>query len=77
MSMDGKGRWIDNVFVERLWRSVKYEDIYLHAYQSVRELKAALACYFEFYNARRPHQSLADRTPDEVYFATVDMKKAA
>lgn len=77
VSMDGKGRWIDNVFVERLWRSVKYEDIYLHAYQSVRELKTALACYFEFYNARRPHQSLEDRTPDEVYFATVDMKKAA
>jgi putative transposase len=58
VSMDGKGRWVDNVFVERLWRSVKYEDIYLHAYQSVRELKTALACYFEFYNARRPHQSL-------------------
>ena len=77
VSMDGKGRWVDNVFVERLWRSVKYEDIYLHAYQSVRELKTALACYFEFYNARRPHQSLEDRTPDEVYFGTVDMKKAA
>ena len=77
VSMDGKGRWVDNVFVERLWRSVKYEDIYLHAYQSVRELKTALACYFEFYNARRPHQSLEDRTPDEVYFGTDDMKKAA
>jgi len=77
VSMDGKGRWVDNVFVERLWRSVKYEDIYLHAYQSVRELKTALACYFEFYDARRPHQSLMDRTPDEVYFGTVDMKKAA
>jgi putative transposase len=77
VSMDGKGRWIDNVFVERLWRSVKYEDIYLHAYQSVRELKTALACYFEFYNARRPHQSLEDRTPDEVYFGTDNMKKAA
>ena len=77
VSMDGKGRWVDNVFVERLWRSVKYEDIYLHAYQSVRELKTALASYFEFYNARRPHQSLEDRTPDEVYFATIDMKKAA
>jgi len=77
VSMDGKGRWIDNVFVERLWRSVKYEDIYLHAYETVRELKAALACYFAFYNARRPHQSLEYRTPDEVYFATVDMKQAA
>ena len=77
VSMDGKGRWVDNVFVERLWRSVKYEDIYLHAYESVRELKTALACYFEFYNTQRPHQSLEYRTPDEMYFATVDMKKAA
>jgi putative transposase len=77
VSMDGKGRWIDNVFVERLWRSVKYEDIYLHAYGSVRELKSALACYFEFYNVRRPHQSLGYRTPDEMYFGTGLMKKAA
>jgi len=77
VSMDGKGRWVDNVFVERLWRSVKYEDIYLHAYESVRELKSALACYFEFYNVRRPHQSLDYRTPDEMYFATNEMKKAA
>ncbi len=77
VSMDGKGRWVDNVFVERLWRSVKYEDIYLHAYETMRELKAALACYFEFYNALRPHQSLEDRTPDEVYFGTDKMKKAA
>jgi putative transposase len=77
VSMDGKGRWVDNVFVERLWRSVKYEDIYLHAYESVRELKTALARYFEFYNVRRPHQSLDYRTPDEVYFGTDLMKKAA
>ena len=77
VSMDGKGRWVDNVFVERLWRSVKYEDIYLHAYESVRELKAALARYFEFYNVRRPHQSLDYRTPDEMYFGTNEMKKAA
>jgi putative transposase len=77
VSMDGRGRWVDNVFVERLWRSVKYEDIYLHAYESVRELKAALACYFEFYNVRRPHQSLEYRTPDEMYFGTNHMKKAA
>jgi len=77
VSMDGKGRWIDNVFVERLWRSVKYEDIYLHAYETMRELKAALARYFSFYNAQRPHQSLAYRTPDEMYFGTDDMKKAA
>jgi putative transposase len=77
VSMDGKGRWVDNVFVERLWRSVKYEDIYLHAYESVRELKSALARYFEFYNVRRPHQSLEYRTPDEMYFETTLMKKAA
>jgi len=77
VSMDGKGRWIDNVFVERLWRSVKYEDIYIHAYETVREVKDALASYFGFYNARRPHQSLEYRTPDEVYFGTGELKKAA
>ena len=77
VSMDGKGRWVDNVFVERLWRSVKYEDIYLHAYETLRELKTALARYFEFYNSRRPHQSLDYRTPDEMYFGTNEMKKAA
>lgn len=77
VSMDGKGRWIDNVFVERLWWSVKYEEIYLHAYETVSEVKAALAHYFSFYNQRRPHQSLAYRTPDEMYFGTDEMKKAA
>ena len=77
VSMDGKGRWVDNVFVERLWRSVKYEDIYLHAYETVSEVKVALASYFSFYNARRPHQSLEYRTPDEMYFGTDEMKKAA
>jgi putative transposase len=77
VSMDGKGRWVDNVFVERLWRSVKYEELYLHAYETVREVRIALARYFSFYNARRPHQSLEYRTPDEMYFATDDMKKAA
>jgi putative transposase len=77
VSMDGKGRWVDNVFVERLWRSVKYEDIYLHAYETLREVKAALASYFSFYNARRPHQNLDYRTPDEMYFGTNEMKKAA
>lgn len=77
ISMDGKGRWVDNVFVERLWRSVKYEDLYLHAYETVGEVRAALARYFSFYNARRPHQSLDYRTPDEMYFGTGEMKKAA
>ena len=77
VSMDGKGRWVDNVFIERLWRSVKYEDIYLHAYETVREVRAALTSYFSFYNVDRPHQSLDYRTPDEMYFATDTIKQAA
>ena len=77
VSMDGKGRWIDNVFVERLWRSVKYEDLYLHAYETPREVRAALIRYFSFYNAARPHQSLDYRTPDELYFAINPTRKAA
>jgi putative transposase len=77
VSMDGKGRWVDNVFVERLWRSVKYEEIYLHAHETVREVRAALTRYFDFYNERRPHQSLEYRTPDEMYFGNDKLKKAA
>lgn len=77
ISMDGRGRWIDNVFVERLWRSVKYESIYLHAYQTPREVSRALARYFGFYNACRPHQNLQYHTPDELYFQTKDLKAAA
>ncbi len=77
ISMDGKGRWIDNVFVERLWRSVKYESIYLHAHETPREVKGELARYFEFYNAHRPHQSLEYRTPDEIYFGPHALKGAA
>jgi len=77
ISMDGKGRWIDNVFVERLWRSVKYECIYLYAYETPRAVRSALADYFNFYNARRPHQSLDYQTPDEMYFATQPLKRAA
>jgi putative transposase len=67
VSMDGKGRCLDNVFVERLWRSVKYEDLYLYHYETVAELHAGLARYFRFYNEERPHQSLAYRTPAVVY----------
>jgi putative transposase len=77
ISMDGKGRWIDNVFVERLWRSVKCECIYLYAYETPRAVRSALADYFNFYNSRRPHQSLDYRTPDEMYFATQPLKRAA
>ena len=63
ISMDGKGRWVDNVFVERLWRSVKYEDVYLHAYETPTELRAGLARYFEFYNARRRHKRAGPTHP--------------
>jgi putative transposase len=68
ISMDGKGCWRDNVFVERLWKSVKYEEVYLHAYDSVSEAKRGLEKYFTFYNQRRPHTALDDKTPDEFYF---------
>jgi putative transposase len=68
ISMDGKGRWCDNVFVERFWRSLKYEQVYLHAYESVGEARSKIACYIEFYNSRRPHSSLGAQTPDQVYF---------
>ena len=67
ISMDGKGRWIDNVFIERLWRSVKYEEVYLHAYETAAEARAALRRHFRFYNAERRHQSLNRQTPDQVY----------
>jgi len=69
ISMDGKGSWRDNVFVERLWRSVKYEEVYLKAYESVGEARASIAAYLEFYNEGRPHSSLDRRTPSEAYFA--------
>lgn len=68
ISMDGKGRWIDNVFVERIWKSVKYEHVYLHAYENVAEAKLHLAGYFTFYNTQRPHSSLGGRTPNMTYF---------
>ncbi len=68
ISMDGKGRWCDNVFVERLWRSLKYEHVYLYAYESVSEARSKIGGYFEFYNGQRPHSSLGAQTPDQVYF---------
>jgi putative transposase len=68
ISMDGRGRALDNIFIERLWRSLKYEDIYIKDYQSVKALEAGLDCYFRRYNYGRPHQSLAYATPAEVYF---------
>lgn len=76
-SMDGKGSWRDNVFVERLWRSVKYEDIYLRAYESATAVRTGLKRYFNFYNSRRPHSSLDGRTPDQVYFSMLSQTQAA
>ena len=67
ISMDGKGSWKDNVFVERLWKSVKYEEVYLRAYESVPEARTGLGRYFEFYNAGRPHSSLGGMTPDQFF----------
>lgn len=77
ISMDGRGSWKDNVFVERLWRSVKYEEVYLKAYDSVAEARAGIGQYFEFYNARRPHSSLDRMTPDQFYFNLLPAPVAA
>jgi putative transposase len=78
ISMDGKGAWRDNVFVERLWRTIKHDEVYLKAYDSVSHAQASLARFIDFYNARRPHSSLDRKTPDEFYFATLPaLKKAA
>lgn len=68
ISMDGKGRWVDNVFVEHLWRSVKYEEVYLRAYEGMGDARDSLGRYFAFYNAKRRHQSLDRQTPDSVYY---------
>lgn len=67
ISMDGKGAWRDNVFVERLWRTIKYEEVYLRAYESVSAARESLRRYLTFYNGRRPHSSLDGRTPDQAY----------
>lgn len=77
ISMDGKGSWRDNVFVERLWKSVKYEEVYLKAYDSVSQAKAGIAAYFRFYNTRRPHSSLDRMTPDQAYFNSLPLPEAA
>jgi putative transposase len=67
ISMDGKGAWRDNVFVERLWRTIKYEEVYLRAYGGVSEARASIGRYLGFYNRTRPHSSLGGRTPDQAY----------
>jgi putative transposase len=77
ISMDGKGSWRDNVFVERLWRSVKYEEVYLRAYDSVSDARASIGRYLDFYNRKRPHSSLDRRTPDQVYFDRPPLIEAA
>jgi putative transposase len=77
ISMDGKGAWRDNVFVERLWRSVKYEEVYLKAYDTVAEARSSLGQYLDFYNQLRPHSSLDRRTPDEAYFQPMPLAAAA
>ncbi len=77
ISMDGKGAWRDNVFVERLWKSVKYEEVYLHAYDSVAQARVSIGSYLDFYNRCRPHSSLDRRTPDEAYFNHTPLKAAA
>jgi putative transposase len=76
ISMDGRGRWLDNIFIERLWRSVKYEEVYLKGYESVAEARQGLKTYFDFYNRLRRHQSLDRKTPDEVYWITLPQEKA-
>ena len=77
ISMDGRGAWRDNVIVERLWRSVKYEEVYLHAYGGVSEARSSIGRYLGFYNGRRPHSSLAAKTPDQTYFDNLPVKMAA
>ncbi len=77
ISVDGKGAWRDNVFVERLWRTVKYEEVYLRAYDSVSEARASISRYLAFYNRGRPHSSLDERTPDEAYFGAQAKARAA
>ena len=76
ISMDGKGAWRDNVFVERLWRSVKYEEVYLNAYESMTDARQSLKKYFEFYNQNRKHQTLK-ATPDQVYYESISLPEAA
>ena len=77
VSMDGQGRWVDNVLIERLWKSVKYEEVYLHAYDSVAQARQGLHRYFQFYHQRRPHSSLDGKTPDSVYFNLLPNPQAA
>ena len=77
ISMDGKGSWRDNVFIERFWRTVKYEEVYLQACNSVAEARSSIGRYLEFYNGRRPHSALDRRTPDQAYYNSLPLCVAA
>jgi putative transposase len=77
ISMDGKGRWVDNVFVERLWRSLKYEEVYLKAYETPRQAETEIGKYFRFYNEKRRHQGLNGQTPDAIYYTGLNNEKQA
>lgn len=77
ISMDGKGRWMDNVFIERLWRSCKYECVYLHAFESMIDAKEKITVWMDYYNCDRPHSSFGDLTPDEVYRGLTQLPMAA
>lgn len=77
ISMDGKGRWVDNVFIERFWRTLKYDEVYLNAYESTSEARRCIKAFIDFYNSGIPHSSLKQKTPDEVYFKTSKKDKAA
>ena len=76
ISMDGRGRWLDNVFVERLWRSLKYEEVYLKAYETVADARSGIGWWLSFYNSRRGHQSLNRKTPDQVYHGSDETRAA-
>ena len=75
--MDGRGRWMDNVFIERLWRSLKYECVYLNAFETGTEAKVGIGCWIGYYNVDRPHSAFAGRTPDEVYATQLSEEKLA
>ena len=77
ISMDGRGRWMDNVFIERLWRSLKYECVYLNAFETGSQARTGIARWVGYYNAERPHSAFAGRTPDEVYATQANQEKLA
>ena len=77
ISMDGRGRWMDNVFIERLWRSLKYECVFLNAFETGGEARTGIGRWIDFYNQRRPHSALGDRTPDEAYASEIQQKNLA